>query len=232
MGVVVNVGFLGVLTFYDIITLNLKGVGPTEFEVIEKKTTSIEPSDTLNKKCYKGELDDTIANKEYYYGALNYLCDIYNKKVTIVTNNEGFEGIPDNVNLATTNINKIVFFSEAIKLMNPNIYEIKHIVFHEYTHLLMLRDTANKFLIQYKSQKIIDSVVSAYNGTVPEMTIYPTLYSNFDSGEQLAEILGYYMAKQVYFPNEVIVTNDTTNFERDLFNQFLVNVGQKKNIIK
>lgn len=200
-----------------------------ENEMDMEETIKIKPTEELNSACYSGGFDKRLKNREYYNGVLNYLCDEFGENGVKIQLMRAPKNKESNMVLArTSGMLGMVFYYDNLNDYNTSELEIAHTVFHEYIHLLMFRRMSNAYTIKMKSRELIDRVSSQY----PDITkadLYPTSYAETNSSEQIAEILGVYLAIKTKFIKEdehignVFVL--TSGFQRDLYEQFLYNIS-------
>lgn len=203
---------------------------PTKFENLQNKTLQyfedapikIEKEKELSRECYIGKIDDRLQNKEIYIGTLNYLCKTFHEKNIPIRIQKGFN-INENRVLAQTSgiFGIILFYNNLNEYYQLTQNSLEHIIFHEYIHLLMFRHMSNIFTIDYKSQELLDFVKSKYKN-LPEYIYKPTDYSSTLPREQIAEILGLYLAKRANSNESTKIL--VTNFEKDLYKQLLLNI--------
>ena len=191
--------------------------------MIKKKIIpiKIDKSNVLDKTCYIGDIGEEIDNREMYIGVLNYLCKEFEEKNVFIKSEEIGKNMQESKIVAKTSGSfSITFYSDNIKKyeMKEDI-EIARIVFHEYVHLLMFRHMSNGFTIENKSKELVNSISSKYNN-LPNEALYPTEYANTSYKEQIAEIIGIYLARKTRVASIVVVNN----FEKDMYQQFILNI--------
>lgn len=210
-----------ILTPLSFIEFDIQG---TAGDVIEEPII-IEESNELDSTCYKGSLDDRISYREYINGILNYMCQTYGQKnVQISVAKASEEKVKKAVLAGTSGNFGIEIYYNTLDKYALDKTEVARIIYHEYIHLLMLKNLANIYTIDYKSKQLIDKTASHFRYLNPG-DLYPTDYAYSSSREQIAEILSYYFIKRT--TNNANKEVFVTSFEKELYTQLMYNL--KKN---
>ena len=163
---------------------------------------------------------------KFAVGIFNYLCEEYHLiGVNINLKTGGDKNVKSGTMAYTGALKGITLYYDVIGYYANDNYFLSHLIFHEYVHLIMFRQMANGLTIDYKSNKIINSVSKSYIN-LPEEYLYPSEYAESSKREQIAEILGYYLSNRIAKNKNSTIY--TSNFEQDLYKQFMNNVTIKK----
>lgn len=199
--------------------LKLNKIPESKLQAINYDHLKVIESNELDKTCYNGSIDNKIEHREYYIGVLNTLCKEYKVKDIKISVKKATGKLEKSKTLAGADgLNHLVFYYNTIKDFNPTKFDITHVINHEYIHILMFKNMANAYSVDYKSKELINSVSKSYKNLSGEL-LYPSEYAYDSPKEQIAEILGIYNTKRM-----VKETYSVTNFEQDLYNQFMLNV--------
>lgn len=226
VAIIISYGY-SILFSHILDPLKLDNFGSNkQIKYLEDKPIYIVESDKLNKDCYNGTIDDRLNNYKFAVGIFNYLCEEYHLiGVNINLKTGGDKNVKSGTMAYTGALKGITLYYDVIGYYANDNYFLSHLIFHEYVHLIMFRQMANGLTIDYKSNKIINSVSKSYIN-LPEEYLYPSEYAESSKREQIAEILGYYLSNRIAKNKNSTIY--TSNFEQDLYKQFMNNVTIKK----